>query len=44
MKGRQDFIVPLSPSVIRLFEFIKPFSMHSKYVFPSDFFKVKVYE
>lgn len=41
MKGRQDFIVPLSPSVIRLFEFIKPFSMHSKYVFPSDFSKSK---
>lgn len=40
-KGRQDFIVPLSPSVIRLFEFIKPFSMHSKYVFPSDFSKSK---
>ena len=41
MKGRQDFIVPLSPSVIKLFEFIYPFSMHSKYVFPSDISKSK---
>ncbi|MCW1350753.1 tyrosine-type recombinase/integrase [Campylobacter jejuni] len=34
MKGGEDFIVPLSESVIKLFEFIKPFSFHnSKYVF-----------
>ncbi|EAL4585069.1 hypothetical protein DOK47_07790 [Campylobacter jejuni] len=42
MKGGEDFIVPLSESVIKLFEFIKPFSFHnSKYVFPSDISKSK---
>ncbi|RTI64946.1 tyrosine-type recombinase/integrase [Campylobacter jejuni] len=42
MKRGEDFIVPLSESVIKLFEFIKPFSFHnSKYVFPSDISKSK---
>ncbi|EAC1804221.1 tyrosine-type recombinase/integrase [Campylobacter coli] len=42
MKGGEDFIIPLSESVIKLFEFIKPFSFHnSKYVFPSDISKSK---
>ncbi len=42
MKGGEDFIVPLSKSVIKLFEYIKPFSYHhSKYVFPSDISKSK---
>lgn len=40
--GGEDFIIPLSESVIKLFEFIKPFSFHnSKYVFPSDISKSK---
>lgn len=40
--GGEDFIVPLSKSVIKLFEYIKPFSYHhSKYVFPSDISKSK---
>ncbi|HEB7556532.1 TPA: site-specific integrase, partial [Campylobacter coli] len=42
MKGGEDFIVPLSESAIKLFEYIKPFSYHhSKYVFPSDISKSK---
>ncbi len=42
MKGGEDFIVPLSKSAIKLFEYIKPFSYHhSKYVFPSDISKSK---
>lgn len=42
MKGGKDFIIPLSRSAVKLFEFIKPFSFHhSKYVFPSDISKSK---
>ncbi|TBR80901.1 site-specific integrase [Campylobacter novaezeelandiae] len=42
MKGGEEFVVPLSNSVIKLLEFIKPFSFHhSKYVFPSDISKSK---
>ncbi|MBK1973486.1 site-specific integrase [Campylobacter sp. TTU-622] len=42
MKGGEEFVIPLSNSVIKLFEFIKPFSFHhSKYVFPSDISKSK---
>jgi len=35
MKTRNDFILPLTDSMIRLLEEIRPFSGHGRYVFPS---------
>lgn len=39
IKAKEEFIVPLSQTVIKYFEYLKPFSWHLKYVFPSDISK-----
>lgn len=36
IKGAEEFIVPLSETVLEYFKFLKPFSGHLKYVFPSN--------
>lgn len=41
MKAKEDFIIPLSDSVLKLFLELKPFSEYSPYCFPSDFSKSK---
>jgi integrase len=36
MKKKRDHVVPLSPQVIELLEYIRPISGNSEYLFPSD--------